>query len=371
VGSYEGYSAFEDIQNVIGSEFIVEDSLLEYDVPTFYVRPKGELKSSFIRVLDKLEPKGFVPFMRERNGRITIRVIRSPWKKPGRSIIPLVLFLATVGTTLYTGYWLSLTSKYVENPLLGAVTFSIAIMSIMGLHEMGHKLAALKHRVKATNPYFIPGPPPIGTFGAVIQQKSLYPNKDALFDLGASGPILGFIVTIIVTVLGIMMSTVAPAESNGQFLKVPLLFIYIQGLVLNPSQNPLFLLVDSVRYFILQFTAPLEPGGLALYLHPVAWAGYVGMLVTVLNLMPAGMLDGGHVVYSILGHKASRIIGAIAIIALFLLGFWLMALFALFLFMTRHPDPLDNVSKLSNKRKALSMILIAIFILCITPLPFY
>jgi len=369
VGIDGGYSGFDDINRIIEQEFTIEEGLVEYDLPTFYVKPRNDAKVSFLRVVEKLEPKGYVPFMRERNGRLTIHVSRSESKKSGRSIISLVLFLATVGTTLYSGYWLSLINNY--DPYLGAVTFSLAIMSVMGLHEMGHKLAARKYRVKATNPYFIPGPPPIGTFGAVIRQESLYPNRDALFDLGASGPILGFIVTLAVTVLGIMMSYVGPASPDGSYLKVPMLFIYIEGLVFNPNQNPILFFAEAASIFILQFTSPPSPTGLALYVHPVAWAGYVGMLVTVLNLMPAGMLDGGHVAFSILGYKVSRVIGILAIIGLFLAGFWLMALFALFLFMMRHPDPLDNVSKLSSKKKAFSIVLIAIFILCFTPLPLF
>jgi len=229
------------------------------------------------------------------------------------------------------------------------------------VHELSHKFAANKHGIEATAPYFIPGPPPpvgIGTFGAIIQQKSLAPNKDALFDLGVSGPIIGFIIAIIVTLLGFPFSVYEWIPKDAPTLPSPILF-FIIGQLLHPF--------GSVPPY-----PSSEPGKyvLAIALHPVAFAGWVGMFVTVINLIPAGMLDGGHAVRGLLGQKATNILSLIAIVILLVLNpfhYWLIAMLAFFFSMQRHPGPLDDVSKLTTGRKLVGILLIAIFILCTAP----
>lgn len=226
----------------------------------------------------------------------------------------------------------------------------MAILAILGAHEMGHKLTSDKHRVEATYPYFIPGIPPIGTFGAVIQQKSLSPNKDSLFDLGASGPVIGFIVTMIVTAIGVMLSPLVDASmlpSNTVSIEVPLLFRFFETILVR---------------------APAVSGDYSLLLHPVAFAGYVGMIVTTLNLLPTGMLDGGHTVRSLLGDKARWVLTFLSLGLLLVFGYWLMFFLVLFFSFIKHPGPLDDVSKLSTKRKVFALVLIVIFVLCLSPL---
>ncbi|MCW3994379.1 MAG: site-2 protease family protein, partial [Candidatus Bathyarchaeota archaeon] len=258
------------------------------------------------------------------------------------------LFFATIGTTFLTGYMLS---GDLTNPLVGGATFTIAIMAILGMHEMGHKLTADKKGIEATPPYFIPGPPAfagflgIGTFGAVIMQKSLPPNKDTLFDVGASGPIVGFILAAIVSVVGLLFSPIypIPPEPLG-FLPAPLIFELLAIFVVKLPPD----------YYIL--------------LHPVAFAGWVGMVVTMLNLLPAAMLDGGHVARSLVGERTRKILTLLSILLLILVGFWPMAFFILFISMYKHPGPLDDVSSLSTSRKLLTIVLIAIFVLCSFPI---
>jgi membrane-associated protease RseP (regulator of RpoE activity) len=204
--------------------------------------------------------------------------------------------------------------------------------------------------VEATYPYFIPGIPPIGTFGAVIQQKSLSPNRDALFDLGASGPVIGFIVTIIVTAVGLLLSPVvaeAQLPPNTVAIQVPLLFEFLETTLVK---------------------APALSGSYSLLLHPVAFAGWVGMIVTMLNLLPTGMLDGGHTVRSLLGEKARWVLTFLSIAVLLYFGYWLMLFLVLFFSVIKHPGPLDDISKLSTGRKAFALLLVAIFVLCLTPL---
>ncbi|MEA2089432.1 MAG: site-2 protease family protein, partial [Thermoproteota archaeon] len=181
----------EQVYSIVNSEFVVEEHFIERGIPTFHIKEPQNLKQAFLKLVKKLDPTGFIPVLREKNGETVIRVVSKPPVKPSRPIINVILFLATIGTTFLTGYFLSLglvEDGYMSNPLIGGATFTVAIMAILGCHEMGHKFAADQHSVEATFPYFIPGPPPqmggFGTFGAVIQQKSLAPNKDALFDIG-------------------------------------------------------------------------------------------------------------------------------------------------------------------------------------------
>jgi membrane-associated protease RseP (regulator of RpoE activity) len=184
----------------------------------------------------------------------------------------------------------------------------------------------------------------IGTFGAVIMQKSLPPNKDALFDVGASGPIIGFVLAVIVSIVGLLFSPIFPIEEPMAFLPAPLIFELFAIFVARLPPN----------YYIL--------------LHPVAFAGWVGMVITMLNLLPAAMLDGGHVARSLVSEKARSILTFLSILLLIIEAFWPMAIFVLFISMYRHPGPLDDVSSLSTNRKLLTIALVAIFVLCSFPL---
>jgi membrane-associated protease RseP (regulator of RpoE activity) len=210
---------------------------------------------------------------------------------------------------------------------------------------MGHKLTANRNGIDATPPYFIPGPPPIGevlglgTFGAVIMQKSLPPNKDSLFDVGCSGPIIGFILAVIATIIGLLLSPIFPATGQEVGIPVPLIF-------------------ELFGTFLIKI-----PANHYLLLHPVAFAGWAGMVVTMLNLLPAAMLDGGHVARSVFGDKARSILTVFSVLFLVLEDFWPMAVFVLFMSMYRHPGPLDDVSKLSARRKGIAVALVVVFIL--------
>jgi len=351
--SFEPFFAqFEQVRIIVEQEFGVEDSLIEYETPTFYVKLRQDSKEAFLRLIKRLELLGFAPILRKRADKIVLQVVRKPPAKPSRLMINVVLLLATIGTTMLTGYLLSI--GLMENAIMGAITFTAAIMAIFGSHELGHKIVANRRGIEATAPYFIPGPPPpigFGTFGAVIQQKSLAPNKDALFDLGSSGPIIGFIVTIIVTIIGIQMSSMEWVdELPPGTLPVPLLFDLLATLLITPPPNP------TNKPWLL-----ITP-------HPVAIAGWLGMLVTMLNLIPMGMFDGGHAARGSLGPRARSILSAAAILMLFIFGYYTFAILALILSLGEHPGPLDDVSKLSTSRKITTIVLVAIFVLCVAPI---
>ncbi len=338
---------FEQLRSIVESELQVEDGFVEYGVPTFYIKQQEDSKKAFLRLVEHLEPIGFVPVLRRREEKIVLQAMRKPPTKPSRKIINIVLLFATLATVFFAGYFQSL-------DVADAVMFTGAILAILGSHEMGHKIAADKHGVEATYPYFVPGPPPIGTFGAVIQQKSLPPNRDALFDIGSAGPIVGFLVAIAVTIVGIPLSSYGWAPPDAPSLPVSVLFESIMRMFpplgeLPPSPDPTYL-----------------PG---VFLHPVAFAGWVGMIVTVLNLIPVGMFDGGHIARTFLGERTRSIISYLAIATFLVLGFlvWeafiIWAAIAIFFSFMRHPGPLDDASKVTTGRKLAALGMAAIFFL--------
>ncbi len=340
---------FEKITRVVTEQFQVEESLMELGLPTYYLKEHQETKQHFLKLLKNLDSMNLIAFLRRTNGRILLKVVPKPPVRKSDIRWNWVLLFATIGTTLLTGYILSLDfvdRGLMPNPYIGAAAFTIAIMTILGAHEMGHKLTANRNGIEATPPYFIPGPPPIsggflgiGTFGAVIMQKSLAPNKDALFDVGSSGPIIGFLLALVATVVGLYFSPIVP--STGEVgLPVPLIF-------------------ELIGIFFISIPANHD-----VLLHPIAFAGWVGMIVTMLNLLPAAMLDGGHVARSVLGDKARMILTGLSILMLIVAGFWPMAILVLFMSMYRHPGPLDDVSPLSTRKKLYAVGLVVVFVLC-------
>ncbi|MCF6155223.1 MAG: site-2 protease family protein [Candidatus Brocadia sp.] len=256
----------------------------------------------------------------------------------GKARIHVLLFIATFLTTYYVnGLW-----------------YSITIMTILLSHELGHFFMCRKYRVAATMPYFLPLPfPPFGTFGAVIKMKGLIPDKRALFDIGAAGPLIGLLFSIPAIIIGLILSDVRPVPSDtSQYLGLgePILFSFIAKLVLGNLAD-----------------------GMDIYLHPVAFAGWAGLFVTALNLLPIGQLDGGHVMYALLGKK-SKIVYTIGIlifcvIAILLYPGWMVFAVLLLLFGFRHPAPIDENSALDPKRRILGVILFIIFFVSFTPVP--
>lgn len=329
---------FEEIQGMVEAEFDVEEAFVEHAVPTFYVKLREDSKKAFLRLVKRLDSLELIPLLRKKEKTNILQILSKPPIQPSRKIINIALFFATLGTVFLSGWLLA-------EDIVGALLFTGAIIAILGTHEMGHKLLAEKHDVQATYPYFIPGIPPIGTFGALIRQKTLSPNRDALFDVGFTGPITGFIISVIVTFIGIQLSTLVPLEPDAPLLPVPLLF----------------------RLIVMLF--PPSGTGTLIQLHPVAFAGWVGMVVTMLNLVPSGMFDGGHVARSITGERTHRILSYLGIAMLAVIS-WPMAILALFFSAAKHPGPLDDVSKLSTLRKMGAIVLVVVFILSVVPLSF-
>jgi len=345
-------SKIDEIYSLVSQQFPILDYYMEHGTLTFHVQTDENSKEAFLKLYKSLKPIGFLPILRREGEKEIIRIVNKPPVKKSNIMINLALFLATLVTTFFTGYFIS-GSREGLDPIFGGLTFMITIMAILGVHESAHKLAANKHGIEATLPYFIPAPPKpgIGTFGAVIMQKSPPPNSDALFDVGASGPIAGFIVSLLATIIGLPWSQIHFSKELHQGLPPPLLFEAIMPYLVN---------------------VPNPPPGHYVYilLHPVAYAGWIGIVVTMLNLLPVGTLDGGHIIESIFKGKARSIFLVISIVLLLFTDFWLMIFFVLLFGLYKHPGPLDNVSSLSTGRKILAIVVLLIFILSL-PLPVF
>ena len=284
-----------------------------------------------------------------------------PWRNA-------VLFVLTVLSTLFAGafYWYQL--PVFEEPLtaLEAWPFSAAIIGVLGIHELGHYVLTRYHDVDASLPYFIPLPLYIGSMGAVIRMRERIPNRRALLDIGAAGPLAGLAATVVVTAVGLQLDPLAVQESaaaaGGETARIQF------------NNPPLLTIVAE-----LTGTAEKLERGLV---HPVVFGGWVGMLVTVLNLLPVGQLDGGHIVRAIVGRRqetlAAAVPGALFALAGYLafvrggfdsVGIWAMwGLFATGLAYAGPASPIQD-EPLDRNRIAIGVVTFVLGALCFTPVP--
>ncbi len=269
--------------------------------------------------------------------------------------VHILLFLITLLTTTTVGALME-----GNDPISGVrgfasgFPFSLTILTILGVHEFAHYMAGKKWGIEVTLPYFIPAPfPPIGTFGAVIRMRSSIPNRRALVDVGAAGPIAGFVLSIAACVIGLGMSQVVPlqgAADSAISLGESVLFKLLSLIVIGPVGKNQDVL-----------------------LHPIAFAGWIGLFVTALNLMPFGQLDGGHVLFA-LSPKLHDLFRRLRVPLLLFMGmvFWsgwyVWAVLLIFIGGV-HPYPDYMERKLDPVRIAISLISLAVFIVCIMPAP--
>lgn len=266
--------------------------------------------------------------------------------------IHIILFLLTIITTLGAGtLWEGIDIFKEPTRITEGWPFSLALLSILLSHEFSHYIASRLHRTKATLPYFIPAPTAIGTFGAIIKMKSPITTRRALIDIGAAGPVAGFIMSIGATIIGLNLSEIAKADDiKGIGFGTSLIFLILTRLILGDIQD-----------------------GYAVILHPVAIAGWIGFLVTSLNLLPIGQLDGGHITYALFG-RGHRYISLVFMSILFILGIvawygWFLWAGLLFIIGIKHPPVLLWEEKLSIPRKITGVVSMLIFILCFIPSP--
>jgi Zn-dependent protease len=361
----------EKLKQIIGKYFSIYDIRWTETAAAFYCHINMDtLDDQFDELRKEIVPVGYIPMLARENGEHIIYITRrAPLRTRGIWVNILLLF-ATIFCTVWAGaiWWFSYAYADREaagfiNVLLdrscviyGSLFFALPLMLILGVHELGHYFMARKHKVAASLPFFIPVPPvflfPLGTFGAFISMREPIPNKRSLLDIGVGGPIAGFIVAVIVTLTGLVLTKTyqLPApEPTGEVLYMgpPLLFIGFERLI------------------------PI-PEGVAI--HPMVFAGWVGLLVTAMNLLPAGQLDGGHIARALFG-ESSKYLSYGAVIALIALGMlysgWFIFAFLILVLGTRHPPPLNDLSRLNINRKVLGAFTIIILIICFVPRPLW
>ncbi len=354
-----------------------EDEISRYE--NYAIAFRGSLLigpgDAFTQLTAALEPLGFTPFLqRERGVDVVLAVqgllgtpeedaggglLRRLARASGRSPVWLhaALLLATIATTMYAGAFLLQTdgTASLGQILAAGGPFALTLLLILGVHEMGHYVAARYHRVKVTLPYFIPLPIPgsLGTLGATIFIRSPLQTRRVLFDVGISGPLAGLAVALPLFVIGLLLAPIefgAPITMSFRGVGTPPLLDWIGGLVVTEG---------SLSRAIL--------------LHPVALAAWFGVLLTALNLLPLGQFDGGHVAYALVGRLAWGLAGvtffALALGGLLLWPTWLIWAFLASLTGLRHPPPHDDITPLDLRRKVVGWLTVLVFALIIMPQP--
>ncbi|MGJ3253040.1 MAG: site-2 protease family protein [Elainellaceae cyanobacterium] len=283
--------------------------------------------------------------------------------RPG---LALGLWTATLITTTFAGVVVAGTSiddlQINWSTLNSGLPYALALMAILGIHELAHYLTARAYRIKVTFPYFIPVPPapifPFGTLGAFIQMRSPVPNRRALFDVGIAGPLAGFIVTLPILIWGLAHSAPTPLTDESSILNFE---------SFRPGASLLLALLSKLALGN-ELTATS-----ALNLHPVAIAGCLGVVVTALNLMPVGQLDGGHIVHAMFGQRSGAAIGQISRFLVLGLSFvqrefFLWAILLFFIPVVDEPT-LNDVSELDNKRDIWGLVALSLLVVIVLPAP--
>ncbi|MFN2188400.1 MAG: site-2 protease family protein [Candidatus Promineifilaceae bacterium] len=349
-----------------------ESSSYTLDAPetghlTFYGNFIQDLDSCFDELRTRFERSGFTPFIRSIEEDVAIIAAPTVFRPPPSDWrINLALVLLTIFSTLLVAaagevanaaetelgifelYWLA-----VRNLWLG-IPYSASLMLILGAHELGHYFAARYHKVPVSLPYFLPFPlPPFGTMGAAIRLKAPVKNKKALFDVGASGPFAGFIVAVPILLIGLAISSIEPLPDTYQLEGNSILYwlskLMVTGQIL-PSQNK------------------------DIFLSQLAWAGWVGLFVTGLNLIPVGQLDGGHIAYTLFGQRARRFFIPVIVVLIALMIFtgtfmWGLWVLLLLVFGRVYAEPMDDVTPLDPRRRWLAILGLILFVLVFVPIP--
>lgn len=345
-------SIFE-VDNFTKTEFSLEFRIIDI-----------EFKSKFEVLAKKLENMSYVSKLEKIEGKIYIIIQKFTPKKQKRWLnntwTPRILFVIVVSFVMIDGYYrTSGTNQIVQigDPLKTAAVYTLALLGILGVHELGHIFAAKAHGLKTTWPYFIPGLPTIGipTFGAFIQSKGLTINREILFDVAIAGPIAGLVIAVIVSIYG---AYTAPVLDQGMAAE-----LFGANRLIEWNQGEPLLMTASLAIF--------GKGGMGteIIMTPIMFAAWIGFLITFLNLLPAWQLDGGHMARTLFGAKLHRYATFASMAVLVLLNYWLMALLILVMSSrNKSATPLDDVSPLSRNRKIAYIGIIGLAILC-APLP--
>jgi membrane-associated protease RseP (regulator of RpoE activity) len=332
--------------------------------------------------LQRASPEGTVPLLQEdqRHGAAIV-LLRKPVdeqtrERLGRPWVNVLLF----GLTILTTTWAGAAQQEVDllnNPEKFAVgiPYAFGLLAILGMHELGHYFAARRHGIHVTLPYFIPVPFALGTFGAFIQMRSSAENRCALFDVAVAGPLAGLLVAIPLLFIGLQSSKVIPGQIVGGRLTTP-----SEPATLEETAPPVVVGGTSVgSSLLLALLAKLAMPealryGCLLQFSPLAFAGWLGLFITGLNLMPIGQLDGGHTVRALFGHRVGSAISSVALWSLLLLGLFvwrglLMWAIIAFFIAGKPIPPLNDLTPLTAGRRWLGYVTLGLLLSILVPLP--
>jgi membrane-associated protease RseP (regulator of RpoE activity) len=383
------------LHSLVARVFRIDDVTAGDHDTHFLYRYRGQLVTDSIQAYDQLadalRPYNLTPLFRKDDEGHQVVFIANSLPSPRRSNINvnIVLFILTVFSVMFAGVEVppSLASDgtaallYTIRNIFTGWPFALSLLSILLAHEFGHYLTARLHKTSATLPYFIPFPTLLGTLGAVIVWKELPRNKRILFDVGVAGPLVGLVVAIPILLYGLSISQLKPIDAppaglmsfleGNSILYLLAKFLVFGKLLPQPlSYGGLSPIIYWVRYFFTGYPVPM--GGLDVTISSVALAGWAGILVTALNLLPVGQLDGGHIMYVLFGKRLRYafpvVIVLMGILGLFWSGWWLWV-FLLFIFGRQSAEPLDQITELDPRRRALAWFMIAVFILVFMPVP--
>ena len=350
----------DEVISKVSSIFDVKDIVISTNDMRLKIEDK-DFKNKFVSLARQLEVRNLVPHLEKSFDGVYIVVTRLPETKRkwlSKSWVPRILFAVTVTMVLIDGYFRTdfvNSLSFIGDPFEMSILYAFSLIGILGVHESGHLIAARKHKIRTTWPYFIPGVPVFGipTFGALIQSKGLTINRDILFDVAIAGPIAGLVIAIIVCIFGAYTSPEISNELADELFKESQLM----------KMNMPILMSISLDAF--------DKGGkdAQVVMSPIMFAAWLGFLITFLNLLPAWQLDGGHMARSLFGKKWHKIATYASMGVLALLGYWFMALFILLL-SSRSQDakPLDDISPLTKNRKKMFVVIAILGVLC-APLP--
>ncbi len=387
----------EEIRMIISRHFHVDIPQLGDHIDTYLARYVGylyteESEKTYDLLSDALEKYQVTPLFRIENKQQIIYLIPVlAKKKPSNPLVNLLLFILTVFSVSVAGGFYNLEAlpeafdlALLWNLVKSGLPFSISMLGILVAHEFGHYFAGRLHKVHVSLPYFIPFPGSlIGTMGAFISMKEIPKNRKQLLDIGLAGPLAGLLIAIPVLFYGLRLSyldALPLAAIPGQNLMLEgnsILYLALKYLAfgqLLPAPVD-YAGVAPILYWVRYFFtgAPFPYGGLDVQINAIAWAGWAGLLVTSLNLVPAGQLDGGHLFYVLFGKEGAKRIYPWILITLIALGFfwsgWWFWAVLIFLFGRMHAEPLDQITPLDPIRKRLAWLGLIVFVFCFIPVP--
>ena len=368
VGIQQPEASIAELQRQLWDVFAIADTRV-LQPPDEVVEFRGALQQPSDRAYAAIGPRfkaaGYTALLYHDQTQDVVQALKGVEQgRPGRVWVNLLLLALTIVTTLMAGALVAgvrvaSLEVFARQPdlLLAGLPFASALLLILGVHEMGHYVAGKAHRAVVTLPYFIPLPPfgalPLGTLGAFIQLRSPIRHRRALFDIGLAGPAAGLVVAVAVFAVGVALSQPVLAASGSSTLGRSLFTTAVIGLMHPVAVRP----------------------GMALEINPLLLAGWLGLFVTVINLLPIGQLDGGHILYAAIGRNA-RLIGLGTIGVLLTVGYltvsptWILwGLLGLF-FGVRHAPTLDDITPLDPARRLLAVATLIVFALIFVPVPF-